>query len=152
MFKHALKDIYIGKNSGQLLDPSDIEFSFYSYGRHLDEDGEIAKYPSFNLVTHTYDKCFNHNVTVQNISQSEDIDIAKAHLLCTELSNIIIRIRQNSNSAENEYLEFLFKQITDWIDEGYNILSRYDTEVEKMKNKKIINLLNKLEENLHFEE
>lgn len=51
MFKHTLKDIYVGKNSGQLLDPSDIEFSFYSYGRHLDEDGEIAKYPSFNLVT-----------------------------------------------------------------------------------------------------
>ena len=42
MFKHALKDIYIGKNSRQLLDPSDVEFSFYSYGRHIDEDGEIV--------------------------------------------------------------------------------------------------------------
>lgn len=52
MFKHALKDIYVGKNSGQLLDPSDIEFSFYSYGRHIDEDGEIAKNPSYGLVIH----------------------------------------------------------------------------------------------------
>lgn len=129
MFKHALKDIYIGKNSGQLLDPSDIEFSFYSYGRHIDEDGEIAKYPSFNLVTHTYDECFNHNVTVQNISQSEDIDIAKAHLLCTELCNIVISICQNSSINEDEYIEFLFKQINDWIDEGYTILAQYDIEV-----------------------
>lgn len=129
MFKHALKDIYIGKNSGQLLDPSDIEFSFYSYGRHIDEDGEIAKYPSFNLVTHTYDECFNHNVTVQNISQSEDIDIAKAHLLCTELCDIVISICQNSNINEDEYIEFLFKQINDWIDEGYTILAQYDIEV-----------------------
>ena len=131
MFKHALKDIYVGKNSGQLLDPSDIEFSFYSYGRHIDENGEIAKYPSFNLVTHTYDKCFNHNVTVQNISQSEDIDIAKAHLLCTELCYIVIRICQNSYINEDEYIEFLFKQINDWIDEGYTILSQYDIEVEE---------------------
>lgn len=131
MFKHALKDIYIGKNSGQLLDPSDIEFSFYSYGRHTDENGEIAKYPSFNLVTHTYDECFNHNVTVQNISQSEDIDIAKAHLLCTELCNIVISICQNSYINEDEYIEFLFKQINDWIDEGYTILSQYDIEVEE---------------------
>lgn len=131
MFQHALKDIYVGKNSGQPLDPSDIEFSFYSYGRHIDEDGEIAKYPSFNLVTHTYDECSNHNVTVQNISQSEDIDIAKAHLLCTELCNIIISIRQNSYINEDEYLEFLFKQINDWIDEGYTILSQYDAEVQE---------------------
>ena len=130
MFKHALKDIYIGKNSGQPLDPSDIEFSFYSYWRHIDEDGEIAKYPSFNLVTHTYDECSNHNVTVQNISQSEDIDIAKAHLLCQELCNIIISIRQNSNITEDEYV-FLFKQIYDWINEGYTILSQYDAEVEE---------------------
>lgn len=129
MFKHALKDIYIGKNSRQLLDPSDIEFSFYSYGRHLDENGEIAKYPSFNLVTHTYDECFNHNVTVQNISQSEDIDKAKAHLLCTELCDIVISICQNSNINEDEYIEFLFKQINDWIDEGYTILAQYDIEV-----------------------
>ena len=129
MFKHALKDIYIGKNSRQLLDPSDIEFSFYSYGRHLDENGEIAKYPSYELVTHTYDECFNHNVTVQNISQSEDIDIAKAHLLCTELCDIVISICQNSNINEDEYIEFLFKQINDWIDEGYTILAQYDIEV-----------------------
>lgn len=131
MFKHALKDIYIGKNSGQPLDPSDIEFSFYSYGRHTDENGEIAKNPSFNLVTHTYDECFNHNVTVQNISEPEYIDIAKAHLLCTELCNIIISIRQNSNIAEDEYVELLFNQINDWIDEGYNILAQYDIEVEE---------------------
>lgn len=131
MFKHALKDIYVGKNSGQLLDPSDIEFSFYSYGRHLDEDGEIAKYPSFNLVTHTYDECFNHNVTVQNISQSEDIDIAKAHLLCTELCDIVISICQNSNITEDEYVELLFNQMNDWINEGYTILSLYDAEVEE---------------------
>lgn len=131
MFKHVLKDIYVGKNSGQLLDPSDIEFSFYSYGRHTDENGEIAKYPSFNLVTHTYDECFNHNVTVQNISQSEDIDIAKAHLLCTELCDIVISICQNSNINEDEYIEFLFKQINDWINEGYTILAQYDVEVEE---------------------
>lgn len=131
MFKHALKDIYIGKNTKQLLDPSDIEFSFYSYGRHIDENGEIAKNPSFNLVTHTYDECFNHNVTVQNISQSEDIDIAKAHLLCTELCDIVISICQNSNINEDEYIEFLFKQINDWIDEGYTILAQYDIEVEE---------------------
>ena len=129
MFKHALTDIYIGKNSRQLLDPSDIEFSFYSYGRHLDENGEIAKYPSFNLVTHTYDECFNHNVTVQNISQSEDIDIAKAHLLCTELCDIVISICQNSSINEDEYIEFLFNQMNDWIDEGYTILAQYDLEV-----------------------
>lgn len=135
MFKHALKDIYVGKNSRQLLDPSDIEFSFYSYGRHLDEDDEIAKYPSFNLVTHTYDECFNHNVTVQDVLEPEDIDIAKAHLLCTELCNIIISIRQNSNITEDEYVELLFNQINDWIDEGYNILSRYDIEVEDIKDK-----------------
>lgn len=131
MFKHALKDIYVGKNSCQPLDPSDIEFSFYSYGRHIDEDGEIAKYPSFNLVTHTYDECFNHNVTVQDISEPEDIDIAKAHLLCTELCDIIISIRQNSNITEDEYVEFLFKQINDWINERYTILSQYDLEVEE---------------------
>ena len=129
MFKHALKDIYIGKNSGQPLDPSDIEFSFYSYGRHTDEDGEIAKHPSYELVTHTYDECLNHNVTVQNISQSEDIDIAKAHLLCTELCDIVISICQNSYINEDEYIEFLFKQINDWIDEGYTILAQYDIEV-----------------------
>ena len=131
MFKHALKDIYIGKNSGQLLDPSDIEFSFYSYGRHLDEDGEIAKYPSYELVTHTYDECSNHNVTVQDISEPEDIDIAEAHLLCTELCDIVISICQNSYINEDEYLEFLFKQINDWIDEGYTVLSQYDIEVEE---------------------
>ena len=131
MFQHALKDIYIGKNSGQPLDPSDIEFSFYSYGRHTDENGEIAKNPSFNLVTHTYDECFNHNVTVQDVLEPEDIDIAKAHLLCTELCNIIISIRQNSYIAEDEYLEFLFKQINDWIDEGYALLAQYDLEVEE---------------------
>lgn len=131
MFNHALKDIYSSKNSGQLLDPLDIEFSFYSYGRHIGEDGEIAKYPSFNLVTHTYDECSNHSVTVQNISQSEDIDIAKAHLLCKELCDIVISICQNSNIAEDEYVELLFNQINDWIDEGYNILSRYDVEVEE---------------------
>lgn len=129
MFKHALKDIYIGKNSRQPLDPSDIEFSFYSYGRHIDENGEIAKNPSYELVTHTYDECLNHNVTVQNISQSEDIDIAKAHLLCTELCDIVISICQNSNINEDEYIEFLFKQINDWIDEGYTILAQYDIEV-----------------------
>ena len=82
-------------------------------------------------MTHTYDECFNHNVTVQDISEPEDIDIAKAHLLCTELCNIIISIRQNSNINEDEYLEFLFKQINDWIDEGYTILSQYDAEVEE---------------------
>lgn len=131
MFKHALKDIYVGKNSCQPLDPSDIEFSFYSYGRHIDEDGEIAKYPSFNLVTHTYDKCSNHSVIAQNISQSEDIDIAKVHLLCKELCDIVISICQNSNITEDEYVELLFNQINDWIDEGYNILSRHDIEVEE---------------------
>ena len=131
MFKHALKDIYIGKNIKQLLGPSDIEFSFYSYGRHIDEDGEIAKYPSYELVTHTYDECFNHNVTVQDISEPEDIDIAKAHLLCTELCNIIISIRQNSYINEDEYVELLFNQINDWIDEGYTIISQYDVEVEE---------------------
>lgn len=131
MFNHALKDIYIGKNTKQLLDPSDIEFSFYSYGRHIDENGEIAKNPSFNLVTHTYDECFNHNVIVQNISQSEDIDIAKVHLLCKELCDIVISICQNSNIAEDEYVELLFNQINDWIDEGYSILSQYDLEVEE---------------------
>lgn len=82
-------------------------------------------------MTHTYDECSTHNVIVQNISQSEDIDIAKAHLLCTELCNIIISIRQNSNINEDEYIEFLFKQINDWIDEGYSILSQYDLEVEE---------------------
>lgn len=82
-------------------------------------------------MTHTYDECFNHNVTVQDISEPEDIDIAEAHLLCTELCNIIISIRQNSNINEDEYLEFLFKQINDWIDEGYSILSQYDLEVEE---------------------
>lgn len=131
MFQHALKDIYVGKNGGQLLDPSDIEFSFYSYGRHIDEDGEIAKNPSYGLVIHRYDECFRHSVTMQDISEPEDIDIAKAHLLCTELCNIIISIRQNSNINEDEYLEFLFKQINDWIDEGYTILSQYDIEVEE---------------------
>lgn len=131
MFKHALKDIYVGKNSRQLLDPSDVEFSFYSYGRHIDENGEIAKNPSYELVTHTYDECFNHNVTVQDISEPEDINIAKAHLLCTELCNIIVSICQNSNINEDEYLGFLFKQMNDWIDEGYTILSLYDTEVEE---------------------
>lgn len=129
MFKHALKDIYIGKHSRQPLDPSDVEFSFYSYGRHIDEDGEIAKNPSYELVTHRYDECFNHNVTVHDISKPEDIDIAKAHLLCTELCNIIISICQNSYIAEDEYIEFLFKQINDWIDEGYTILAQYDIEV-----------------------
>lgn len=131
MFKHALKDIYVGKNSCQLLDPSDVEFSFYSYGRHIDKNGEIAKNPSYELVTHTYDECFNHNVTVQDISEPEDINIAKAHLLCTELCNIIGSICQNSNINEDEYVEFLFKQINDWINEGYTILSLYDTEVEE---------------------
>lgn len=128
MFKHALKDICIGKNSGRLLDPSDIEFSFYSYGQHTNEDGEIEKYPSFNIVTHTYDECSKHNVAVQNISQSEDIDIAKVHLLCKELCDIVISICQNSNITEDEYVELLFNQINDWIDEGYNILSQYDLE------------------------
>lgn len=128
MFKHALKDIYIGKNSRRLLDPSDVEFSFYSYGRHIDENGEIAKNPSYELVTHTYDECFNHNVTVQDISQSEDIDIAKVHFLCKELCDIVISICQNSNITEGEYVELLFNQINDWIDEGYDILSQYDLE------------------------
>ena len=82
-------------------------------------------------MTHTYDECFNHNVTVQDISEPEDVDVTKAHLLCTELCNIIISIRQNSNINEDEYLEFLFKQINDWIDEGYTILSQYDIEVEE---------------------
>lgn len=82
-------------------------------------------------MTHTYDECFNHNVTVQNISQPEDIDIAKAHLLCTELCDIVISICQNSNITEDEYVEFLFKQINDWINEGYTILSLYDAEVEE---------------------
>lgn len=131
MFQHALKDIYVGKNGGQLLDPSDIEFSFYSYGRHIDEDGEIAKNPSYGLVIHRYDECFRHSVTVQDISEPEDIDIAKAHLLCTELCNIIISICQNSNINEDEYIELLFNQINDWIDEGYNILAQYDVEVEE---------------------
>lgn len=131
MFKHALKDIYIGKNSRQLLDPSDVEFSFYSYGRHIDEDGEIAKNPSYELVTHRYDECFRHSVTVQDISEPEDIDIAEAHLLCTELCDIVISICQNSYINEDEYIEFLFKQINDWIDEGYTILSQYDIEVEE---------------------
>ena len=67
--------------------------------------------------------------TVQNISQSEDIDIAKAHLLCTELCDIVISICQNSYINEDEYIEFLFKQINDWIDEGYTILAQYDIEV-----------------------
>ena len=111
MFKHALKDIYIGKNSRQLLDPSDVEFSFYSYGRHIDEDGEIAKNPSYELVTHRYAECFRHSVTVRDISEPEDIDIAEAHLLCTELCDIVISICQNSYINEDEYIEFLFKQI-----------------------------------------
>lgn len=131
MFKHALKDIYVGKNSGQLLDPSDIEFSFYSYGRHIDENGEIAKHPSYELVTHTYDECYNHSVTVQNISKPEDIDIAKVNLLCSELCIVVGSIRQNSYINEDEYIEFLFKQINDWINEGYTILAQYDVEVEE---------------------
>ena len=131
MFQHALKDIYVGKNSRRLLDPSDVEFSFYSYGRHIDENGEVAKKPSYELVTYTYAECFNHNVTVQDISEPEDIDIAKAQLLCQELCDIIISIRQNSNINEDEYLDFLFKQINDWIDEGYSILAQYDEEVEE---------------------
>ena len=131
MFKHALKDIYVGKNSGQLLDPSDIEFSFYSYGRHIDENGEIAKNPSYELVTHTYDECFNHNVTVQDILEPEDIDIAKVNLLCSELCIVVGSIRQNSYINEDEYIEFLFKQINDWINEGYTILVQYDVEVEE---------------------
>lgn len=131
MFKHALKDIYIGKNSRQLLDPSDIEFSFYSYGRHTDENGEIAKHPSYELVTHRYDECFRHSVTVQDISEPEDIDIAEAYLLCMELCDIVISICQNSYINEDEYVELLFNQINDWIDEGYTILSQYDIEVEE---------------------
>ena len=82
-----------------------------------------------NINKRFCDECFNHNVTVQNISQSEDIDIAKAHLLCTELCDIVISICQNSNINEDEYIELLFNQINDWIDEGYNILAQYDVEV-----------------------
>ena len=111
MFKHALKDIYVGKNSGQLLDPSDIEFSFYSYGRHIDENGEIAKHPSYELVTHTYDECYNHSVTVQNISKPEDIDIAKVNLLCSELCIVVGSIRQNSYINEDELMIGLMKGI-----------------------------------------
>lgn len=131
MFNHALKDICVGKNSRQLLDPSDIEFSFYSYGRHIDENGEIAKYPSYELVTHAYDECYNHSVTVQNISKPEDIDIAKVHLLCSELCIVVGSICQNSNIIEDEYIEFLLNQMNDWINEGYTILSLYDVEVEE---------------------
>lgn len=131
MFKHALKDVYVGKNSGQLLDPSDVEFSFYSYGRHIDENGEIAKNPSYELVTHTYDECFNHNVTVQDISEPEDINIAKVYLLCTELCGVVTSICQNSNIIEDEYIELLFNQMNDLINEGYAILSQYYAGVER---------------------
>lgn len=44
---------------------------------------------------------------------------------------IVISICQNSYINEDEYIEFLFKQINDWIDEGYTILSQYDIEVEE---------------------
>ena len=48
MFKHALKDIYIGKHSRQLLDPSDVEFSFYSYGRHIMKMAKLQKIHHMN--------------------------------------------------------------------------------------------------------
>lgn len=137
MFKHALKDIYIGKNSGQLLDPSDIEFSFYSYGRHLDENGEFAKPPSYELVTYTYDKCYYHSINVQDISEPEDINIAKVYLLCTELCGVVTSICQNSNIIEDEYIEFLFNQMNNLINKGYAILSQYYAEVEKNGEKKL---------------
>ena len=82
-------------------------------------------------MTHTYDKCYNHSVTVQNISKPEDIDIAKVNLLCSELCIVVGSIRQNSYINEDEYIEFLFKQINDWINEGYTILAQYDVEVEE---------------------
>ena len=82
-------------------------------------------------MTHTYDECFRYSVTAQDISEPEDIDIAEAHLLCTELCNIIISIRQNSYINEDEYVELLFNQINDWIDEGYALLAQYDAEVEE---------------------
>lgn len=131
MFKHALKDIYIGKNSRQLLDPSDIEFSYYSYGRHMNENGEIAKNPSYDLVTYTYNECYNRSVTVQNISKPEDINIAKVNLLCTELCNIVMSLYQNSNIIEDEYIEFLFNQMNNLINEGYTVLPQYDLEGEE---------------------
>lgn len=131
MFQHALKDICVGKNSGRPLDPSDIEFRFYSFGRHTNEDGEIDEYPSFELITHTYDECSKHNISVQNISKSEDVDIAKVHLLSKELCDIVTTICQNSNITEDEYIELLFDSLDEWINEGYTILSQYDLEVEE---------------------
>lgn len=126
MFEHALKGISIGKKTNRPLDPSDIEFSFYSYGYHLNEDGEFNEYPSFELVTHTYDECSQHNLSVQNLSHHEDINIAKSYLLCKELCEIVTTLSQNSFMNEDEYIELLFNSMNEWINDGYTILSQYD--------------------------
>ena len=129
MFEHALKDIFVGKNSNRPLDPSDIEFSFYSYGRHVNEDGEIDEYPSFELITHKYDECSGHSITIQNLSNSIDVDIAKIHLLSKELIELVIALKLNTD--EYQYIEFLFDALDNWINDGYDILSQYDLEVEE---------------------
>ena len=126
MFEHALKQICVGKNTNRLLDPSDIEFSFYSYGRHVNEDGKIDEYPSFEIVTHTYDECSQHNLSIQNLSSYEDINIAKSYLLCKELCEIVTAFSQNSFMNEDEYIELLFNSMNEWINDGYTILSQYD--------------------------
>lgn len=129
MLNHALKSIHVGKNSGRPLDPSDIEFSFYSYGLHINEDGEIDKYPSFEIVTHQYDECAGHKVSVQPISHYKDANIAQIYLVCAELSQIVETLTLNCD--EDEYIELLFESLSEWIEDGYKILSQYDLEEEE---------------------
>ena len=129
MLNHALKSIHVGKNSGRPLDPSDIEFSFYSYGVHIDEDGNIDKYPSFEIITHKYDECSGHHVSSQQISHYKDANIAQIYLVCAELSQIVEALTLNCD--EDDYIELLFESLSEWIEDGYKILSQYDLEVEE---------------------
>lgn len=129
MSQHAIKNITIGKNSGKPLDPSDIEFSIYSYGRHVNEDGEVDQYSSFELVTHQYDKCEGYHILTQPISNPDDINVAKTFLLTKELIEVVTSIIENYD--EDEYIELLHHAIDGWIQDGYEILTQHTNGEEK---------------------
>lgn len=128
--QHAIKTITVGKNSGKPLNPSDIEFNFYSYGRHIDEDGKRERYPSFELITHKYDECKGHHVESQPIFDYKEIDIAQTYLLAKELIQVTTAIIENCE--EDEYIELLHHSLDSWIQDGYEVLSKYD-DIEIME-------------------
>lgn len=124
---HAIKSIRVGEKTNVPLEPTDINFSFYSYGYGTDEDGEIDYNKSYRLITHEWGYCDSYDIDVKELTDEKDIELAKVHILCARLCNIIKKLQ---DTEEYQYQEMLLDTLDNWVEDGELLLQMYDQSID----------------------